>query len=54
MDRQKVSPGTGTIPPDLVNERQDDGIELLPMAEFQYNNHIHSSTQQTPFFLDSG
>jgi len=24
------------------------------MAEFQYNNHIHSSTQQTPFFLDSG
>jgi len=22
------------------------------MAEFQYNNHIHSSTQQTPFFLD--
>jgi hypothetical protein len=24
------------------------------MAEFQYNNHIHSSTQQIPFFLDSG
>jgi hypothetical protein len=24
------------------------------MAEFQYNNHIHSSTQQTPFFLDLG
>jgi hypothetical protein len=24
------------------------------MAELQYNNHIHSSTQQTPFFLDSG
>jgi len=24
------------------------------MAEFQYNNHVHSSTQQTPFFLDSG
>jgi hypothetical protein len=24
------------------------------MAEFQYNNHIHSSTQQTPFLLDSG
>jgi hypothetical protein len=23
------------------------------MAEFQYNNHIHSSTQQTPFLLDS-
>jgi len=24
------------------------------MAEFQYNNHIHSSTQQTPFMLDCG
>src|SRR6266436_3450683 len=24
------------------------------MAEFQYNNHIHSSTQQTPFLLDTG
>jgi hypothetical protein len=23
------------------------------MAEFQYNNHDHSGTQQTPFYLDS-
>ena len=38
----------------FVNERQDDWDELLPMAEFQYNNHIHSSTQQTPFLLDTG
>jgi hypothetical protein len=38
----------------FVNECQDDWDKLLPMAEFQYNNHIHSSTQQTPFFLDSG
>jgi hypothetical protein len=38
----------------FVGERQDDWVDLLPMAEFQYNNHIHSSTQQTPFFLDSG
>ena len=29
-------------------------MDLLSMAEFQYNNHIHSSTQQTPFLLDSG
>jgi hypothetical protein len=36
------------------NERQDDWDELLPMAEFQYNNHVHSETQQTPFYLDSG
>jgi hypothetical protein len=24
------------------------------MVEFQYNNHIHSGTQQTPFLLDTG
>jgi hypothetical protein len=24
------------------------------LAEFQYNNHVHSATQQTPFMLDSG
>jgi hypothetical protein len=23
------------------------------MSEFQYNNHIHSGTQQTPFLLDT-
>jgi hypothetical protein len=37
----------------FVNERQDDWDELLLMAEFQYNNHIHSSTQQTSFLLDT-
>ena len=34
-------------------ERQDDWYTLLPLAEFSYNNHIHSSTQQTPFLLDT-
>jgi hypothetical protein len=38
----------------FVNEHQDDWDELLPMAEFQYNNHVYSGTQQTPFYLDSG
>jgi hypothetical protein len=38
----------------FVNERQDDWDELLPLAEFQYNNHVHASTQQTPFMLDTG
>jgi len=38
----------------FIGERQDDWADLLPMAELQYNNHIHSSIQQTPFFLDSG
>jgi len=28
----------------FVSGRQDDWDELLPMAEFQYNNHVHSAT----------
>jgi len=36
-----------------VNERQDDWYDLLPMAEFQHNNHVHSATQQPPFLLDT-
>ena len=38
----------------FVGEQQDDWYSLLPLAEFSYNNHIHSSTQQTPFLLDTG
>ena len=38
----------------FVNEQQDDWDELLPLVEFQYNNHMHSATQQTPFMLDTG
>ena len=29
-------------------------LTLLPFAEFQYNNHIHSATQNIPFLLDTG
>ena len=38
----------------FVRERQDDWYTLLPLAEFSYNNHVHSSMQQTPFLLDTG
>ena len=38
----------------FINQRQDDWDDLLPFAEFQYNNHIHSATQNVPFFLDTG
>ena len=38
----------------FVNQRQDNWSELLPLAEFQYNNHIHSATQHQPFFLETG
>jgi len=38
----------------FVNERQDDWYDLLPLAEFQHNNHVHSTTQHPPFLLDTG
>jgi len=37
----------------FVNECQDNWNSLIPLAEFAYNNHVHLSTQQTPFFLDT-
>jgi predicted component of type VI protein secretion system len=37
----------------FINQRQDDWVGLLLFAEFQYNNHIHSTTQQPPFLLDT-
>ena len=38
----------------FVNQRQNDWDNLLPLAEFQYNNHIHTATQNVPFHLDTG
>jgi len=38
----------------FVNEWQDDWYDLLPIAEFQHNNHVHSAMQQPPFLLDTG
>jgi len=29
----------------FVNKQQDDWYDLLPMAKFQHNNHVHSTTQ---------
>jgi len=38
----------------FVNEQQDDWYNLLPIMEFQHNNHVHSTTQQPLFLLDTG
>ena len=37
----------------FVNQWQDDWVGLLLFAEFQYNNHVHSATQQPPSYLDT-
>jgi hypothetical protein len=37
----------------FTSRRQDDWDDYLPTGEFQYNNTVHSSTQQTPFMLDT-
>jgi len=29
----------------FVNEQQNDWYDLLPIAEFQHNNHVHFTTQ---------
>jgi len=38
----------------FVNEWQDNWYDLLPIAEFQHNNHVYSAMQQPPFPLDTG
>jgi len=38
----------------FVNKRQNGWYNLLPIAEFQHNNHVYSTTQQPLFLLDTG
>jgi len=38
----------------FVNKQKDDWYDLLPMAEFQHNNHVYSATQQPLFLLNTG
>jgi hypothetical protein len=38
----------------MISYQQDDWIKFLPMAEFAYNNTLHSSTGSTPFFANYG
>jgi hypothetical protein len=33
---------------------QTDWADWLPIAEFTYNNHEHSATSFSPFFLEYG
>ena len=38
----------------FCSSSQDDWSSLLPSAEFAYNNSLHSSTNQTPFWANYG
>lgn len=38
----------------FTSHQQDDWADLLPMAEFTYNNTIHSSVGTSPFFANCG
>jgi hypothetical protein len=37
-----------------INYQQDDWMDFLHLVEFAYNNIMHSSTKQTPFFPNYG
>ena len=37
-----------------INYQQDNWVNLLPLAEFAYNNTSHSVTMFTPFFTNKG
>ncbi|KAJ5919015.1 Retrotransposon polyprotein [Penicillium verhagenii] len=37
-----------------VNYQQDDWAGLLPIAQFAYNNAMHATTKESPFFANYG
>jgi hypothetical protein len=38
----------------FVNYEQDDWVNLLPMAEFAYNNSVTTATGLSPFYANYG
>jgi hypothetical protein len=54
LDRTETT-GIAWIQTQIENQHEGSSTTaLLPMAEFQYNNHDHASTRQSPFMLDTG
>src|SRR5260370_34177425 len=40
--------------PNFCSYQQDDWVDWIGLAEFQYNNLIHKTTQVTPFYANYG
>ena len=38
----------------FINYHQSDWDKWLPLAEFTYNDRVHSATKVTPFYADNG
>jgi len=38
----------------FVNHEQDDWVNLLPLAEFAYNNSVTTATGMSPFYANYG
>jgi len=38
----------------FINEKQNNWVDLLPFAEFAYNNTLQQSINQSPFFANYG
>ena len=37
-----------------INYEQNDWVTFLPMAQFAFNNAVHSITGETPFYMNHG
>jgi len=51
---EKINQEVGTFLQHYVNYQQDDWMNWLAAAEFQYNNKKHAATRRTPFELNFG
>ena len=51
---ERVHRTIGQILRSVVNHRQNNWEELLPLCEFAYNDMVQGSTCETPFFLNFG
>ena len=37
-----------------INYEQNDWVTFLPMAQFAFNNTVHTTTGETPFYVNYG